>query len=187
MLLKPNQSLFNIKGTESFLPSTLLIAAILIAAFFTYDQYYLLTAKREELRQAENEKTSLGQTLSDLGKLKTQASVPAFAEEISRYASPFREDAVLASLFEKNSGILILSVGMKKGEKLPNGLSMADITVSLRTTSQQALLKYLDALTGITGKKRYVVKQIAFPFDSASASNGPIQVNLSLGLYHSSK
>lgn len=93
----------------------------------------------------------------------------------------------MESLFVKAPGIFVLSVGMSKGGKLPNGLSMADVSVTLRAASQTSLLKYLETLTGITGKKRYIIKQATFPFNSSGIQEGTFQVNLSLGMYHFSK
>lgn len=172
---------------KEFLPTILLAASIVLSAFVAYPGYYSLTAEKETFAAVTKEKASREAELATLDALKTQSSVPAYAADLSRYASAFREDAILASLFGGGTGILPLSIGMEKGTRLPNGLSMADINLTLRATSQASFMKYLEYLTGNSSQKRYVVKTANFPFDSTSPKTEPFQVTVTLGLYYYSK
>ncbi|MDQ1343644.1 MAG: hypothetical protein QG650_364 [Patescibacteria group bacterium] len=169
-----------------FLPAILLAASILLAVFSAYPDYYSLTAKQDEYAQAAKEKTDKQAELAMLGDFKTQSSVPAFAIEIFRYASPFREDHILESLFSagNSSSVLPLSIGIDRGTKMPNGLSQGNVELALRVTSQTALMKYFEYLTGTSGKKRYVIKAVNFPYDSTMSKSDAFQVTVSLGFSH---
>lgn len=180
---QPSQTIKK-SALSEYLPAILLAVSILLAVFSAYPDYYALTAKQDEHAQAVKEKTAKQAELTQLNAFKTQSAVPAFAADISRYASPFREDAVLQSLFTRNSGILPLSITLDRGSKMPNGLSQGNVELLLRASSQAALMKYFEYLTGITGTKRYVIKSVNFPFDSTSPKNEPFQVTVSLGFSH---
>lgn len=98
-----------------FVPAVLLAVAILLAVFSAYPDYYALTAKKDELVQANKEKSEKSAELAKLNSFKTQSATPAFAADIARYAAPFREDTVLESLFIPGSnGVLPLSIGIEK-------------------------------------------------------------------------
>lgn len=171
-----------------FLPAILLAAAILVSAFFAYPDYYALTGKRDEYAQAVQERDARSKELSELDALKTKASEPAFAQDLERYAGPYREDAVIESLFAgTTNSVLPISVGLDRGSKLPSGLSQGSVELGLRVGNQAALLRYVTYLTSEQAKKRFVIKSMSFPFDSTSPKIEPFSVSISLGYTHHSK
>lgn len=161
-----------------------LLLAVVIGFFFTQDQYYSYIANQDTVSQAHAENTKKEKTLSDLNVLeKKVSSDTALRDSLDRYAGTFREDTVIDSLFAPQSDISISEVSIGRGDKLPNGLSMADISVSLRAGNTLSLLNFLDYLTNKTDNKRsYVIKSLSFPLDTSA--DGPQDVSLSLGMYY---
>lgn len=181
---QPTEVIKQKSGMSEYLPAILLALAILLAVFSAYPDYYALTAKKDEHAQVTKEKAQKTSELATLNSFKEQSATPAFAADLSRYAAPFREDAVLESLFTGPVGVLPLSIGIEKGSKMPNGLSQGTVDLTLRVTSQATLMRYFEYLTGTTGKKRYVIKSVNFPFDSTSPQSAALQVNVTLGFSH---
>ncbi len=181
---QPTEVIKKKSQASEFLPAILLAAAILLAVFSAYPDYYALTGKQDEYSQAVKEKSEKSAELAKLNAFKEQSATPAFAADIARYAAPFREDAILDSLFTGSNGVLPLSIGIDKGSRMPNGLSQGTVDLTLRAGNQAALMQYFEYLTGESGKKRYVIKSANFPFDSTSPRNGTFQVSVSLGFSH---
>lgn len=181
---QPSQVIKSQSAFSEFAPAVLLAIAILLAVFSAYPDFYALTGKQDEYSQAVKEKTAKSAELAQLNAFKDQSATPAFAADLSRYASPFREDTVLESLFGGPVGIIPLSMGIEKGTKMPSGLSQGNVELTLLATSQATLMKYFEYLTGNTGPKRYVIKSVNFPFDSTSPQSSAFQVTVSLGFSH---
>ncbi len=172
------------KRPNEAVAAVLLAASVLILAFFTYDQYYRLTAERSAVREVLGEKSRLEGELQALKGLQVRSKTPAMAADIERYAAPYREDAVLSSLFPSESGNYVVSVGMAKGQKLPIGLSSTEISLNVRADDRASFLAYLERLTSKDAKKRYFVKRASFPFDTRKYAGEPFNANVTLGLYY---
>ncbi|EKD29751.1 MAG: hypothetical protein ACD_78C00290G0001 [uncultured bacterium (gcode 4)] len=72
---------------------------------------------------------------------------------------------------------------MNKGEKLPNGLSEANISLSFQSQDITTLNNFLEYLTaGKTNKKSYVIKNMSFPLDTTK--NEPIASTVELGMFY---
>ena len=72
---------------------------------------------------------------------------------------------------------------MTKGEKTPNGLSLANISLSLKAQDRATLGNYLNYLTNSkTNKKSYIIKNLNFPLDTMK--DVPVSVNMELGMYY---
>lgn len=103
--------------------------------------------------------------------------------DIGRYGGEFREDTIFNSLFSPINGINIASISLSKGEKTPNGLSLATITLSLKTEDINSLSNFLNYLTNSKiNKKSYIINSLNFPFDTVK--NDPVSVSLNLGMYY---
>lgn len=175
-------------AVPEFLPAVMLAVAIVVSALFAYPDFYTVTAKKDEYVQASNERETKSKELAELNVLKSKASEPIFAEELERYAGPYREDSIITSLFSGlNNGVLPLSIALDRGNKLPNGLSQGSVELGLRVGNQAVLLRYVNYLTSEKAKKRYVIKSMSFPFDSTSPKIEPFNVSISLGFTHHSK
>lgn len=67
--------------------------------------------------------------------------------------------------------------------KAPNGLSVSDISLSLKAENILALNNYLDYLTNSkTNKKSFVIKNLSFPFDTTK--NEAVSANLTISMYY---
>jgi len=103
--------------------------------------------------------------------------------DIERYAGDFREDTILDNLFAPMTGINIANIAMSKGEKSPNGLSLANISLSFKAQDVSTLNNFLSYLTNDkTGKKSYIIKNLNFPLDTTKA--GPVSANIELAMYY---
>lgn len=103
--------------------------------------------------------------------------------DIERYAGDFREDTIFDSLFAPINGISIANIALSKGEKSPNGLSLATISLSLKAQDVNTLNSFLDYLTNSKiNKKSYIVKSLNFPLDTTK--NEAVPVSLELGMYY---
>ena len=168
------------KKVPEYLPAVLIAASVAILVFFTYGQYYSLVAAKEGYNLAAEESNTLKGEQESLNALQAQSQTPALQAEIASFAAPYREDAILDSLFPTNPGVLVLSVGLKKGQKLPIGLAETEIPLVIRADNQDVLFKYLAKLTDPAAKKRYVIKSASFPFDSSPSSDATVQASVTL-------
>lgn len=114
---------------------------------------------------------------------KNIANNEELQNDIERYAGDFREDAVLDSIFAPMNGINIANITMSKGEKSPNGLSIATISLSFKAQDTNALNNFLDYMTNSKkNKKSYIIKNLNFPLDTTK--NAPVSANIELGMYY---
>lgn len=104
-------------------------------------------------------------------------------DDIKRYGSGFREDTILDSLFTPIVGINIANISISKGEKSPNGLSFAGISLSFKAQDITTLSNFLDYLTNKkTNSKSYIIKNLTFPLDTTK--NEPISASIELNMYY---
>ena len=162
----------------------LFVLAIAFGFFFTKEQYYSYLEKADTLetisKNAGEKKESLDRLVS-LGKeIAENASLQS---DIERYAGVFREDTILDSLFAPMDGVNISSVSIAHGEKMPNGLSLANLNLTFQAQDLTTLKGFLNYLTASkTNKKSYMIKSLSFPFDLSK--NEPITSNVTLGMYY---
>lgn len=72
---------------------------------------------------------------------------------------------------------------MSKGEKSPNGLSLATISLSLKAQDVGTLNNFLNYLTNSkTNKKSYIIKNLSFPLDTTK--NDPVAASIELAMYY---
>ncbi len=103
--------------------------------------------------------------------------------DIERYAGDFREDVIFDNLFASINGINIATVSLSPTGKTPNGLSLANISLSIRAQDIASLTNYLNYLTqSKVGKKSYIIRSLSFPLDTTK--DDPIAVNLEISMYY---
>lgn len=162
----------------------LLGLAILIGFFLTKEQYYSYIEKSDSLStvtKAAEEKKASHVKLQNLVKEITENA--SLQSDIERYAGDFREDQIIDSLFTRINGVSIASISMSPGEKAPNGLSLANISLAFRADDLTSLTNFLEYLTtSKANKKSYIVKNISFPLDQSK--NEPISSSVELGMYY---
>ncbi|NCP77001.1 hypothetical protein GW819_02885 [Candidatus Gracilibacteria bacterium] len=161
-----------------------LICSIVIGFFFTLDQGYGYIEKKDTLDATKKEvieKKTMLEVLQNTTK-NIENSVE-LQNDIARYGSEFREDAIIDSIFTPINGVNIANISMSKGEKTPNGLSLANISLLLKAQDRATLGNYLNYLTSSeTNKKSYIIKSLNFPLDTTRDT--PISVNLELSMYY---
>ena len=160
----------------------LIIATVVILAFFTQGYIQDFMEKSDTLQSAQDKLVSLTIEKTNLQTIeKDIASDTTKQADLKRYAGDFREDEILDSLFSQNTGVSIQSVSLDRGQKMPNGLSMANVNLGLTVTSKAQLSAFLDYLTAENSPKRYVIKSVDYPFGSSDMGGS---INLSLGTYY---
>ena len=167
-------------GTNLSLPVACILLGILILSFFTYDGYRSYIEKNDRLASETDKGNQTKLTIDRLNALRATSETASGKLQKERYAGTFREDQILESLFSLvGSGISIGSVSMGFGERLPIGLSLAGITLSVAADNVEALNGYIDALTGTAGNRRYMIKGLSFPMDTNNLAS-PVIANLQL-------
>lgn len=173
------------KKNKKTISSLLVVClSIAIAFFFTKDQYYQYLGNQDMLETTKKEVTEKKSMLEALEKVSKSIDTDAVLKgDMEKYASDFREDTILESIFTPMRGVGISNLSMARGEKLPNGLSMANISLSFRTQDIATLSKFFEYLTtGKANKKSYIIKSFSFPFDTTK--NDPISSTVELGMYY---
>lgn len=172
------------KNKKQIISLVLLSVSILIGFFFTIDQGYSYIEKRDTLEVTRKEASEKKAELAKLNELVTTIKNNVqLRDDMERFGSVFREDTIMNSIFAHINGISIASFSVSRGEKVPNGLSLATISLSFKADNLGVLNNYLNYLTNSKENKRsYIIKNISFPFDSTK--NEAVSVNLSLGMYY---
>ena len=119
----------------------------------------------DAIATAQAQLDTTNQNLTSLQAVEKNLKDPTIAGDIQRYASSFREDDILENIFSNTSGVSIQNISMDKGQKTPNGLSLANINLSLMVTSKDQLISFLDYLTSPTNTKRYIIQSVNYPYD----------------------
>jgi hypothetical protein len=148
------------------------------------DQGYSYIEKKDTLettnREVSEKKLSL-EKLQDMAK-NIESNVE-LQNDIGRYGDAFREDTIIDSIFAPFNGISIANIALLKGEKTPNGLSLATISLSLKAQDISTLESFLNYLTNDKmNKKSYIIKSLNFPFDTTRDT--PVSVMIELGMYY---
>ncbi|MDD2565290.1 MAG: hypothetical protein PHZ26_00980 [Candidatus Gracilibacteria bacterium] len=165
--------------------ATLLIIITLGITFFVLsDLYSSYNQYNEEVASLKIKEKSLNEELMTLNEKKNKVKNDKKTQQlIAQYASPYREDIILNQIYAKFDGVNINDISMDKGQKLPNGLSMANIGFSIDAKNIVELNKYLEYLTDKTSNVRFIIKNAAFPLNSEN-QNSTTQASLSLGMYY---
>lgn len=168
---------------NNILPIVLVLLGLFVGGFFTYDLYYSSVEKSSQLEEAKAVAQDKQQTLDGLNSLKQKAGSQEAQADAMRYAGQYREDQILDSLFAlAGSGVTIGSVSFTEGERLPVGISLATVNVSVQAATLDQFESFIDDLTSENAKRRYLIKSMSFPYDTSSSL--PISASLQLGLYY---
>lgn len=170
-------------SSGQFLPVLLVLIGFFVGGFFTYDLGYTMMDKSSVLEDIQHEAAEKRKTLDALGAIKQSADLPENQVDIQKYAGQFREDQILESLFAvSGSGVTIGAVSFQQGERLPSGISLGSVNISVQAENLTRFNSLIDDLTGENAKRRYMIKALSFPYDTNSAS--PIAATIQLGLYY---
>ncbi|MDD2891650.1 MAG: hypothetical protein PHQ95_01675 [Candidatus Gracilibacteria bacterium] len=172
------------KNNKQMLSLIFLSLSIVIGFFFTMDQGYTYMENKDMLETTRQEVSEKKLSLEQLQNMaKNIESNIELQDDLGRYGDTFREDTIIDSIFTPVNGINIANITMSKGEKAPNGLSLATISLSLKAQNIATLESFLNYLTNSkTNKKSYIIKSLNFPFDTTRDSS--VSVMMELGMYY---
>ncbi|MDD2487597.1 MAG: hypothetical protein PHS92_04485 [Candidatus Gracilibacteria bacterium] len=171
---------------KSIYASVLIVLSLIVLFFVTKDSYYANMEKNTNLEALTNQSQELKDELNALNKIKSDlSSSPQMQKIMNQYGGEFREDNIINNIFMANRGINISDISMDKGEKLPNGLTLANVSINLQAQKIEDLNNYYNYLTSENSNLRFVIKNTNFPFNMKNT--GTLPVSISLGMYYFSK
>lgn len=162
----------------------LLLLTIAIWFFLTTSLYSTYATSSEEKTGLDTRIESLREEVNVLNKKKDQVSNDKSTREaIAQFASQYREDLILNQIYAKFDWVLVQDINMDKWQKLPNGLNLAWVSISVTAKNLTELNKYLTYLTDKTSNIRFVIKSVSFPLNSENTSSA-VSASISLGMYY---
>lgn len=169
---------------KNFYAIAIILITVIIWFFVTSDFYVSYLAHSEENTMTENKAASLNKELNSLNEKKKQFENDKLTQKlINQFAWEYREDLIINQLYASFTWVTVDSLSMDKWQKLPNWLSLANITVSVSAKDVKTLNSFLDYLTSAESNIRFIIKNISFPLDSNSPDN-PTQATVSLWMYY---
>ncbi|EKE30134.1 MAG: hypothetical protein ACD_2C00038G0011 [uncultured bacterium (gcode 4)] len=179
-----NNPLYRKADKQNMYATLVLLLTLAITFFLTSGLYADYTSSNEEKVSLNGRIDSLKAELDSLNKKKNQVSNDkATKDAIAQFASVYREDLILNQIYSKFDWILVHDISMDKWQKLPNGLSMASISINVDAKNIAELNKYLNFLTEETSNIRFVVKSLNLPLSTDNV-NTNVSAGLSLWMYY---
>lgn len=184
---KNYSQLYKKAETSSIIASILIMATIMIIFFFTSSEYSIYVEKTEESKSLQTRLDWLKKELASLNEKKSKVKNDAWTQKsISQLAGIYREDQILNQIYVPTDWISVHDINMDKWQKLPNWLSLANISISVDAKWIDDLNKYIDYLTSNSWKVRFVIKSFSVPINTENLDSA-IAANLNLGMYYYEK
>ncbi|EKE26316.1 MAG: hypothetical protein ACD_4C00337G0004 [uncultured bacterium (gcode 4)] len=182
-------NLYKKSDKKNIYSSLILIISLLIVFFITKDMYFENVEKNANLEALNTQSNELQSELQELNKIKADLDKNVKMKKIlNQFGWEYREDRVVNNIFPKNiNWLTIWGISMDKWNKLPNWLSLANISVNVEAEKIIDLVNYLDYLTSENSDIRFLVKNISVPFGADMNMNQKIQVPINLWMYYFSK
>lgn len=191
---------YNIVRKNRVYAPLLVALSILIFIFVARPMYGAYSASSSELLSLE---TQIEQKKSEYAKLQEleksiQDETSPFASRIEKISQPFHEANILEAVMVNNDftrknpqGTSLISLGdvtLSPGTKLPNGLHMGTIHLSIISGSIDNIVGYLTYLTQ-NAPYAFVLDTITLPLNStptSSLENSQVSVSfqVTLGIYY---
>ena len=157
-----------------------LFLSIAIGLFWTMDQYSQYMAKSEERDTLEMKAKSLRSELDVLNNKEKELDKDENTKRaVRQYASKYMENQILDQIYRKIDGILVHEISMTAGQKLSNGLSLANISISVDARNINFLNDYINYLTSDKNEVRFKINTLSFPLKT---ENPDTSVTASIGL-----
>lgn len=180
------------KQNHQFIATLIILLAFFIVIFVTKNVYYSLevvqdtqTAYTQELQTKKDELSKLNTLQNELNGSNSEKQ-----KEVSKFLVEYNQTDIINYLYKSteamNSGsgvISIKSVNFEAPRLNEYGLEEANITLGARISNTETLLKYLDFLTGNTGKYRFYIDNFSFP---NTTTPGAVNVTIPLKLFYKS-
>lgn len=179
-----NSILYKSQDKNNLYATIIIFATILILFFVTTKAYSEYTTNAELNKQTQSEVEKLKNKLNELNDKKSKVESDEKTKKlIIQYAREYREDQILDQIYNPKDWISVNDISMEKGNRLPNGLNMASINISVEAKDVESLNKYIEYLTWEQEQIRFVIKNISFPFASDSTTNSTT-ASISLWMYY---
>ncbi len=163
-----------------------------------FADYVASSAQVSALETKAKEKENELKILSDLQAQFSDSKVEsALKKKISRYNKTFNEADIMEMMMVKppqlrantdgTYNLMVSAFGVDKGKKLPNGLSLASVNISLQARDVDTLVDYITYLTNQDSETAFTIDSITLPIDTnpdETKSIGGINMSLSLGMYY---
>lgn len=189
------QSLTTLQKNKVYAP-IITGVAIIVAIAATMPAYNAYSEADLELITAENTRN---ETELKLKKLESQAAKIAdsntpLAQNVAKISQDFDTSKILetvmvntfttgnAALAARTPMIAIENITLDKGSKEPSGIYRGTVNMTVKASSTEMLVKYLDYLTKNTNFY-FSLTEISLPVENA-ASNAEVSLPVRLGVYY---
>lgn len=170
---------------------------LLIAVLALRPVYMTYVEKNVRIQALEKDYTKLETELNLLKNIKENMSGALSPEKQARIAKlqkPFSTSDIMSiimlSSYTKNTttepaAITLSNVSVNPGKKLPNGLSLASVGISLQGKSIANIINYITSLTQ-DSPYIFTLDSISLPIDTAPEDivTGGYALSISLGVYY---
>lgn len=198
-------SLSNLKKNKVYAPvitGVAILVAILLASPM-YSQYQESVSQHESVEaDRDTKQLKLDKLRAQAAKLKDEAS--PLAQSVAKISKDFNNSEIIEAVMinpftapssgalQRSPTISIENISLNKGNKEPSGIYRGTITMTVKGTSAEIIMTYLDYLTKNT-KYYFALNSINLPVDTnttaAAAVAGQVapkevSVPVTLGLYY---
>lgn len=171
--------------------------ALLVAVLALRPVYMTYVEKNVRIQSLEKDYAKLESELNILKNIKENMSgalSPEKQARIVKLQKPFSTSDIMSIVMLSNytkstaaepAAITISSVSVNPGKKLPNGLSLANVSISLQGKSIANIINYITSLTQ-DSPYIFTLDSISLPIDTAPEEivNGGYALSISLGVYY---
>ncbi len=167
---------------------------ILLSVFIFYPLYTEYIDTSITIKNLENTKSEKWQKVNEIKKIQALfagSGSSEMKEKIEKYNHSFNTSDIMESIminnFTKNTtltpaSISIGSISVDKGKKLPNGLSLANVSISITADTPDLMV---DFLTYLVTKSRFAFTfdSISLPLDTSILPQDANKLSLSISLW----
>lgn len=167
------------------------ILLIILVLYPIYTDYMDKTIEVNSLEKTKSEKQVTIDKIKAMQAQFASSGSSDLKDTVKKYSRPFNTsdvmEAVAINSFTKSStltpaSIRIGNISVDKGKKLPNGLSLWNVSVSITGDTPDQIVEYITYLT--TGSPfAFTIDSISLPIDTADLAQDATTTTLSLSLW----
>lgn len=171
--------------------SILLVVLVLYPIYTSYIDTSIEVAKNEQIKAEKQNK------INEIKAMQAQFASSGSSElkdKVRKYNHSFNTsdimEAVMVNKYTKSStltpaAITIGSFSVDKGKKLPSGLSLANVSITVTGDTPDQIIDYITYLT-TESAFAFTIDSISLPIDTASTGQEATttSLSLSLGVYY---
>ena len=161
-----------------YAPVLLGLSIILVVTLLypLYTSYMDSVVEISSLEKTKAEKTTKLDAIKNMQALFVSSGASDIKTRVSKYNHKFNTSDIIESVMINNyttgtsltpPAINIANIAVDPGKKLPSGLSLANVTLSLSADTPDQIIDYLTYLTQ-ESRFAYTIDSISLPIDTAS-------------------